>query len=76
MIKIVGSIVAIVVAGWLGWISLTAMGATPRSVHDMHVEKFDEHKQDDNNRFMEVLKEIQLQREKIEEKLDDIQEKL
>lgn len=77
MKKVLISIGALVVAGWLGWISLTAMGAVQEEpTFNKHIDKFDEHKKDNTDRFMEVLKEIQEQRDKIEEKLDDIQEKL
>lgn len=75
-IKILIPVIAASLIGWGAWTTVEVTGATPREVHDELDKELDEHKADDNIKFMEVLKEIQEQREKIEEKLDRIQEKL
>jgi hypothetical protein len=60
MWKVISAVVGIVVAGWLGWVSLTAMGATPQ-------EKFDAHVLRSEDKFGQV-------QERIEDKLDALQQ--
>lgn len=65
-------LVPVVAAGLLSWgayVNITVEAALPE-------EKFEEHEKENNSQFTDLLKEIQRQRESIEEKLDEIQEKL
>lgn len=75
-LKILIPVLAASLIGWGAWTTVEVTGATPRPVHDELAKEVDEHKEKDNDRFMEVLKEIQKQRDVIEDKLDKIQEKL
>jgi hypothetical protein len=67
--KVLIPIVVSALLGWGAWNTLATTSALPET-------KFEIHEKDNNDKFLEVLKEIQKQRDKIEEKLDAIQEKL
>lgn len=54
---------------WGAWNTMATTAALPEV-------EFEEHEKENNIQFNELLKEIQRQRIAIEEKLDDIQEKL
>ena len=55
--------------GWGAWVTVGVSGTIPRSEYEEHVKA-------NQDRFIEILKEVQRQREAIEEKLDDIQKRL
>lgn len=65
----VGCVVLAGLLGWGAWNTLATANAVPRP-------EYVEHKNDNEDKFMEILKEIQQQRTQIEDKLDEIQEKL
>lgn len=60
MWKIVGTVAGVVIAGWLGWVSLTAMGATPQETFDLHVQR--------------ATDKYDAAQQRIEDKIDKIQE--
>jgi hypothetical protein len=53
--------------GWGAWTTVTATSATPRVVHDKHVEEFMEHKDNDSEKFDRI-------QQRVEDKLDKIQQ--
>lgn len=55
--------------GWAAWNTLATAAALPET-------EFEEHEKDNNEKFFDLLEEIRKQREAIEDKLDEIQEKL
>jgi hypothetical protein len=55
--------------GWGAWTTVATTSATPRS-------EFEKHEQDNRDKFWEVQQIIQDRSDRIEDKLDKIQEKL
>ncbi|MFQ5769186.1 MAG: hypothetical protein ACE5HX_01520 [bacterium] len=55
--------------GWGAWATMTVSKATPRIVHDKHVNDFNENKRYTNEKFERMQM-------RIEDKLDNIQEHL
>ena len=74
--KILIPIVASALIAWGAWATIGVTSSTPRAVHDKHVDDFNAHKEKASEKFEKVLEIIREQSERIEDKLDDIQEKL
>ena len=69
MLKILLPILAASMIGWGAWATIGIDSSVKR-------QEFTEHQRQNDSRYAELLKEIQRQRESIEEKLDDIQKSL
>ena len=67
--KILVPIIASALIGWGAWATVQVTSQTPREVFDKHVG-------DADDKFWEIQKSIQERSDRIEDKLDKIQEKL
>jgi tryptophanyl-tRNA synthetase len=75
-LKVLIPVVSAALIAWGAWATIGVTSALPEEKFETHEAEFSEHKEKDNDKFTEVLKEIQRQRENIEEKLDEIQKSL
>lgn len=67
--KILLPVLAAGLLSWGAYVNIKVEAALPE-------EKFEEHEKENVSQFTDILKEIQRQRESIEEKLDDIQKEI
>jgi len=67
--KILAPVFLASLLSWCTWASLGITDSVEKKTFRQHIE-------DNHQQFIEIIREIQRQRESIEDKLDEIQEKL